>query len=138
MKLPSFTVKIPAILDNIRTIETFIHYAQTVYHFDEDIYGNILVAVTEAANNAMTHGCRMDANQLIELSLEGTEDRIIFVITDPGPGFDYESLPDPTDPENLEKIGGRGIYLMKSLTDEVSFSDEGRKVTMVFFIHSFA
>ena len=45
-----------------------------------------------------------------------------FTIQDEGTGFDYENVPDPTAPENIEKVGGRGIFLMKELSDEVSFS----------------
>ena len=54
---------------------------------------------------------------------------------DEGPGFDYKNLSDPTAPENLEKIGGRGIFLMKHLSDEVSFYNDGKKVELAFYIN---
>ncbi len=54
-----------------------------------------------------------------------------FVIQDQGPGFDPESLPDPTDPANLEKAAGRGVLLMRSFMDEVSYNSSGNAVTLV-------
>ena len=59
-------------------------------------------------------------------------DRLSFSVQDEGEGFDHESLPDPTDPENLEKISGRGVFLMKHLADEVEFSENGTRVEMKF------
>jgi serine/threonine-protein kinase RsbW len=53
---------------------------------------------------------------------------------DQGVGFDQNNLPDPTSPENIENPGGRGIFLMKHLADEVNFSDEGRKVELTFYL----
>ena len=54
-----------------------------------------------------------------------------FVMRDEGPGFDPRELPDPTDPENLLKLSGRGILLMCTFMDDVSFNDKGNEVTMV-------
>jgi serine/threonine-protein kinase RsbW len=59
-------------------------------------------------------------------------DKIIFVVSDQGPGFDFEHLPDPTDPENIEKPHGRGVFLMRALADSVEFSDHGATVAMAF------
>ena len=51
---------------------------------------------------------------------------------DEGEGFDYSYIPDPTLPDNIEKDAGRGLYLMKTLSDDLIFEDGGSKVTMVF------
>ena len=59
---------------------------------------------------------------------------IKFIVTDEGPGFDHQQLPDPTSPENLEKPGGRGIFLMKNLCDEVQFEQEGKQVELSFYL----
>ncbi len=52
------------------------------------------------------------------------------MVRDPGAGFAPENIPDPTQPENLEKFGGRGIYLIRRLMDEVEFRDDGREIHM--------
>lgn len=59
---------------------------------------------------------------------------LLFQITDQGNGFDFDNIPDPTAPENVEKPHGRGIFLMKNLADEVSFYDNGKKVALRFKI----
>jgi serine/threonine-protein kinase RsbW len=72
----------------------------------------------------------------VHISLSLHESLIKFVIKDEGPGFNYSTLPDPTSPENLEKPGGRGIFLMKHLSDEVEFKDNGRIVELSFYMNA--
>jgi serine/threonine-protein kinase RsbW len=116
-------------------IESFIDNAKERYHLDDDIYGNIMIAVTEAVNNAIKHGNSGDKSKNVFLSLSLDESMIKFVIKDEGKGFQFDNLPDPTAPENLEKIGGRGIFLMKHLSDEVEFKEEGRVVELSFYMN---
>ena len=130
----SIKVEIPSLSENIRMIESFIDNAKEEFHLDDDIYGNIMIAVTEAVNNAIKHGNQNDKSKNVTLALELDDGRITFNIQDEGPGFNYQDLPDPTAPENLEKPGGRGIFLMKHLADEVSFKEEGKIVSLVFYI----
>ena len=92
-----------------------------------------MIDVTEAVNNAIRHGNGNDKSKNVSLSLKLEENQIIFIVSDEGTGFDYNNLPDPTAPENLEKPGGRGIFLMKHLCDEVSFEDDGKIVQLNFY-----
>jgi serine/threonine-protein kinase RsbW len=117
-------------------IESFIDNAKEKFHLDDDIYGNIMIAVTEAVNNAIKHGNAGDRSKNVSLSLSLKESMIQFLIKDEGPGFDYENLPDPTAPENIEKVGGRGIFLMKHLSDEVQFKEKGKVVELSFYINA--
>ena len=128
-------IDIPSISENIRMIESFIDNAREKFHLNDDIYGNIMIAITEAVNNAIKHGNSFDSSKNISISLTLDESRIKFRIEDEGPGFDYDHLPDPTAPENLEKPGGRGIFLMKHLSDEVEFIDGGRIVELSFYMN---
>ncbi len=130
--MDTINIKIPSIPDNIRVVESFIDNAKEKYNISEDVYGNIMVATTEAVNNAILHGNQADESKHVELTLILEEDKAKFVVKDEGPGFDYENLPDPTAPENLEKIGGRGIFLIKNLADEVEFDETGNKIEMTF------
>ncbi|MFT2009690.1 ATP-binding protein [Pontibacter sp. 13R65] len=127
-------IQIPSIIENIRVIESFIDNSKEEFEFEDDIYGNIMVAVTETVNNAIRHGNKFDKDKLVYLSLEIEDNQLRFEVEDEGPGFDYESLPDPTAPENLESPGGRGIFLMRNLCDEVNFLDNGKKVQLIFNI----
>jgi len=130
------TIKIhfPSLDENIRIVESFIDNAREKFHLNDDIYGNIMIAVTESVNNAIKHGNKNDKKKNVFLSLELSEDIIKFVIQDEGSGFDFHSLPDPTSPENIDKPSGRGIFLMKHLSDEVSFKNMGREVELSFYI----
>lgn len=128
-------IEIPSISENIRMIESFIDNARERFKLDDDIYGNIMIAITEAVNNAIKHGNRSDSSKNVSLSLSLEERLIKFRVQDEGPGFDYENLPDPTSPENLEKPGGRGIFLMKHLSDEVEFKEGGRIVELCFYMN---
>ncbi|HTJ48788.1 MAG TPA: ATP-binding protein [Cyclobacteriaceae bacterium] len=132
----TISIQIPSILENIRMIESFIDNAKEKFRLDDDIYGNIMIAVTEAVNNAIKHGNDGDKSKNVSLSLSLKDSLIQFVIKDEGSGFDYENLPDPTSPENIEKIGGRGIFLMKHLSDQVEFKDKGKEVQLSFYINN--
>jgi len=132
----TISIQVPSIAENIRMIESFIDNAKERFHLDDDIYGNIMIAVTEAVNNAIKHGNSNDKSKNVFLSLSLDESLIRFIIRDEGSGFNYENLPDPTAPENIEKLGGRGIFLMKHLSDEVDFKDNGRVVELSFYVNS--
>jgi len=129
----SIKIQIPSLIENIRIIESFIDNAKEKYDLDDDIYGNIMIAVTESVNNAIKHGNRSDISKNVSLSLTLHENLIRFVVEDEGNGFSYYNLPDPTAPENIDKPGGRGIFLMKSLSDEVQFKENGRVVELSFY-----
>ncbi len=132
----AISIQIPSIPENIRIIESFIDNAKERFQLSEDMYGNIMIAVTEAVNNAIKHGNSRDEKKTVHLSLFLENSTIRFMIKDEGNGFDYHNLPDPTLPENLEKPSGRGIFLMKHLADEVAFREGGRTVELVFYINS--
>ena len=123
---------------------------------DEATFVQVGMALTEAINNAIEHGnLELDSklkedttgayakireqrvneppycDRCVEISLQITPDQATFVVRDQGVGFDPSSLPDPTDPENLLKPGGRGILLIRTFMDEVHFNDSGNEITMV-------
>lgn len=133
--MESIKIQIPAISENIRMIESFIDNSKEKFHLDEDLYGNIMIAVTEAVNNAIKHGNKGNSEKNVTLTLTLTDSEIKFKVEDQGVGFNYHELPDPTAPENLEKPSGRGIFLMKHLADEVSFQDSGRVVELSFYMN---
>ena len=131
----TINIQFPSLLENIRIVESFIDNAKEKYDLEDDIYGNIMIAVIESVNNAIVHGNGSDKQKNVDLSVRFEEEQIRFVIQDEGPGFDLNDLPDPTSPENLERTGGRGIFLMKHLADEVHFANEGQKVELTFYLN---
>jgi anti-sigma regulatory factor (Ser/Thr protein kinase) len=125
--------------------------------FDEGERMQIAMALDEALLNAMIHGnleVSSDLRQtddgkpynaMIEnrksvapykdrhviVHMHASLELVTIIIRDEGPGFDCESLRDPTDPENLERAGGRGLLLINAFMDEVRHNDEGNEITMV-------
>jgi serine/threonine-protein kinase RsbW len=130
----TISIDIPSLPENIRIIESFIDNAKERFNLTDDLYGNIMVAVTESVSNAIIHGNGNDKSKNVSLSIHFENNTITFTVKDEGPGFDYSTLPDPTAPENLHKPGGRGIFLMKNLCDEVSFKDNGQSVLLTFYL----
>ena len=125
-------IQIPSLVENIRIVESFIDNAKDQFKISDDLYANIMVAVTESVNNAIRHGNNGDKSKNVHLTLTLEDKTVRFIVEDEGDGFDFNNLPDPTAPENLDKPGGRGIFLMQNLCDEVNFSNNGSAVEMVF------
>ena len=125
-------VKIPSIKENVSVVESFIENVGEKIRIEETIYGNVLVSVTEAVNNAIVHGNKEDKNKKVRLALKQNKKSVRFIVEDEGVGFDHNTLPDPTNPKNLEKVKGRGIFLIKSLSDKTTFKQGGRVVEMLF------
>jgi serine/threonine-protein kinase RsbW len=90
--------------DNIVMAEKLVDDVCSKFKVDEDYYGNILIALTEAVNNAINHGNLQNPNKNVDIEFYSNGDHALhFIVKDQGLGFDYEHLPDPTDPANLEK-----------------------------------
>ena len=118
--------------ENIVLVEKMVEDVCELYNINEDNYGNILVALTEAVNNAIYHGNQADPKKLIDIFFRTKKDAISFIIKDQGKGFDYNELPDPTDPNYIDKPNGRGVFLMRNLADKVEFEEKGSKVVLTF------
>lgn len=125
-------IDFPAKAENIALAEKLIDQACAEHKVPEALYGNILIALTEAVNNAIHHGNALDANKRVSVEYDTQGDRITFIVSDEGPGFDFQNLPDPTDPRNIEKPHGRGVFLMRALSDTVVFEDNGATVRLAF------
>ena len=128
-------INIPSSSENIRLVERLVDDVCDVFNINEDSYGNILIAVTEAVNNAIYHGNKSNPNKQIKIGFESEEKNIKFIVADKGQGFDYNNLPDPTDPVNIDKPHGRGVFLMKNLADKVEFKNNGNEVMLTFHVN---
>ncbi|MCS6980112.1 MAG: ATP-binding protein [Flavobacteriales bacterium] len=118
-------------MDSLLALDSIIQSALGP-EIPEDLYSKILIALTEAVNNAILHGNQNDARKKIYLNIRESGDYYEFTITDEGSGFDYRHLPNPTDPENITKINGRGVFIMKNLSDYLDFQDNGKTVILKF------
>ncbi len=117
---------------NIALVENFVERAAEQYEIAPDIYGNILITLTEAVNNAIIHGNCNDESKTVQIQFRKKSDCLAVSVSDEGGGFDLQSIPDPTCPDNLLKVGGRGVFLMQQLSDAVQFHNNGATVEMQF------
>jgi serine/threonine-protein kinase RsbW len=128
-------LKIDSSAENLRLVERLIEDVCEIYNVSEDNYGNILIAVTEAVNNAIYHGNKGNPGKSVQIGFENLDRKITFTVSDEGTGFDYKNLPDPTDPQNIDKVNGRGVFLMKNLADKVEFNNDGKEVLLTFVLN---
>jgi len=126
------TLKINSNTQSLRLVERLIEDVCEIYGVNEDCYGNMMIAVTEAVNNAIHHGNQNNPEKFVKIGFESEDNKLVFSVTDEGEGFDHLGLPDPTDPSNLGKLSGRGVFLMKNLSDFIQFELNGQRVLLGF------
>lgn len=117
---------------SIANLESMLSEVSRDYQVSEDVFGNMLVSLTEAVTNAIVHGNNSDVSKSVKIQLEKSGNNFIIRVSDEGSGFDPNSLPDPTRGENLYKTGGRGVFLMQKLSDTMRFHNNGSTVEMLF------
>jgi len=125
---------IPSKIENLRIVEKAVDEISGDYNLSSELYGNILIATIEAANNAILHGNKLDENKKVNIKFKIEDKFLKVIVRDQGTGFDYKHIPDPTAPENIEKINGRGVFLMERLSDKILFTDNGSQVELIFNI----
>ena len=125
-------LKIASKTDSLHLVEKFVDDFSACCNIDHDVYGNLLIATLEAANNAITHGNKLSEDKHVEIVFAKNDQRILLTVKDEGPGFNYANIPDPTSPENVENMSGRGVFLMTKLSDVIEFEDNGSFVRMTF------
>lgn len=119
-------------IESLREVEKMVDEISTACSMSSEVYGNVLIATLEAANNAILHGNKLDEDKAVNLEFTWDENKLELVVTDQGKGFNYKDIPDPTAPGNVEKVNGRGVFLMEKLSDDINFMENGSKVTLTF------
>ena len=117
---------------NILKVERFLEQIMSEFDVKEKERANVTLPVIEAVNNSILYGNKMDPHKVVKLLAVKEGDKLLITVTDEGRGFNYWEIPDPTTPENIIKIAGRGLYLMMTLTDDLCFHKDGSKVIMTF------
>lgn len=118
--------------NNILKVENYLRDAQHDMNIDETKFPDILISLTEAVNNAILHGNNADESKIVEISMKEQSSGVAISVTDEGKGFNLDEIPDPTAPENIECCGGRGVFIMSTLADKISFENNGSTVQMFF------
>ena len=117
-------------------LDGFVDGVSEELSINEDTTSNIVISVSEALNNAFVHGNMRDESLPILLSVYHTSVSVVFVIRDQGRGYDYDMLRSDLTDDLLDVPGGRGLFIMRALADEVANNDEGNEVYLTFHLHA--
>lgn len=129
----TFTLECTGDPMEIRKVEPFLQQINEAARLDDGTYYRLVVAATEAVNNGILHGNKGNPNNKVHVTCSLSKNELVFRVRDRGKGFKPEEVPDPLEEKNLLKTSGRGIFLMRSLMDRVSFkvTREGTEVELV-------
>ncbi len=128
-----YSLQLPSSSNSVAVLENFLDDLVVKLGIGEDVYANLMTCLNEAITNAIYHGNKQDPNKKVYVNLEIIlNKRLAFTVADEGEGFDFSNIPDPTDIENLEKLTGRGVFIMKKLADQCIFNTRGNEVELHF------
>ncbi len=122
MTEPKYYLEIESSPNNLITVEEFVNYFAVELGLDEETMSGLLLAVTEATTNAILHGNKNNKLKMVRIFVYVEGSTLTIKIKDEGKGFDPSIVPDPTNPENLLKDSGRGLYLMRVYMDGLNYN----------------
>ena len=117
---------------NVSLVDGFVQKLVQEYKLSPSLYGNILISLTEAVNNAIIHGNRKDESKKVKIQLHRGKNNIAIRVSNQGKGFDPAQIADPLSRNNIEEEGGRGVLIMRELCDKMNYHNNGRTVEMEF------
>ncbi len=113
---------LPSNPKSIGRVEGFIKKIGKKAHLDEIQTHKLMVSLTEAVNNAIVHGNKSDPAKKVTVVCECENEKLVITVADQGKGFKPEKVKNPLKEENLTRISGRGIFLMRTLMDKVEYA----------------
>ena len=119
-------------IENVSLVENLIDEVAVELSIISDLYGNVLISTIEAVTNAIVHGNNNDPKKNVTIEVIKDDKKLTIIVEDEGNGFDLNTVPDPTKPDYIEKPDGRGIFLMRNLTDDMEFEKNGAIVKLIF------
>lgn len=126
------SISINSDIEKLRIVEALVDTLSKKLGISDEVYGKILISTVEAVNNAILHGNKGIVAKMVTVDFKADGNWFEVAVSDEGDGFAYDSLPDPTDPANIENLHGRGVFIMRSLADVIEYNDTGNQVTMKF------
>lgn len=126
------SISINSDIEKLRIVEALVDTLSKKLGISDEVYGKILISTVEAVNNAILHGNKGIVAKMVTVDFKADGNWFEVAVSDEGDGFAYNSLPDPTDPANIENLHGRGVFIMRSLADVIEYNDTGNQVTMKF------
>jgi len=132
MKQDQKTLKLHSVPSSLNQLEILIGEVCDKYNLNHNYLGCITVALTEAFQNALEHGNQNDPEKFITINFEKTASGLLFSVKDEGKGFNHQDIPDVKDDGKEKTFPGRGIFLIKRLSDDVNYIGNGSEVAIGF------
>lgn len=130
-------IQIKSSLTELYKVEAFVETISDVYNINSNYYSTILISLDEAVRNAIEHGNKFDASKKVTISFQAIKGNLVFSVTDEGTGFAIDQIPDLTNPEvELTEESGKGLFLMKQLSDELQMNEQGNRISLHFKVSS--
>lgn len=115
-------------LSELERVEVFLYDIFKEYNLPKAQFNKVFLCVSEAAVNSIEHGNKNDSNKTVSIGVDCTSQSIYLEIKDEGEGFSLKDVEDPTSISNLRKETGRGIHIIKSLSDKIEYNDKGNGI----------
>lgn len=128
ISLPSEILVIESELSELQRVESFLKDLFTEFKLPAKYFNKVLLCVSEAVVNAIKHGNKSNVHKKVSISVWCNDREVQIQVEDEGEGFDIVKMEDPTIKENIRKESGRGIYIIKKLTDTLEYNKKGNKV----------
>lgn len=138
MEKKQYKLEIQSDPKELSRVENFVDILAQESRMDPDKIPGFLLSVTEAITNAIIHGNKKDSAKIVTLNAFLEENKLVLHIKDQGAGFDPSKIPDPTEPENLLKDSGRGLYLMRYHAESLTYNitPEGTETILTLSLNS--
>jgi len=114
----------------LKKVEIFLSDVFSEFHLTRNYFNKTLLCVSEAVINSIEHGNRFDRKKLVTIKIECSKNELHVEINDEGEGFDLKVVDDPTKKENIIKESGRGIHIIKSLSDSLKYNKKGNSIQL--------
>jgi serine/threonine-protein kinase RsbW len=119
----------------LKKVEIFLRAIFDRNQLPEEFFNKVLLCVSEAVVNSIVHGNKNMKSKQVSVIVSCDDDDLTVEVIDEGEGFDFTRISDPTTAENIRKERGRGIFIMRSLSNELIFKNAGKCVEFKIDLH---
>ena len=124
------TIRVPSDPEYLSDVDVFLEGTLRGFGTDESVVADIAISVSELVNNAMLHGNKSSDNKTVTVKIKRENDSVTVTVSDEGSGFDPTNIPDPLAEENLMHEVGRGLFIVRSLMDQIDITPTDRGTTV--------
>lgn len=112
----------------LKKVETFLMNIFKEYNLEKESFNKVYLCISEAVVNSIKHGNKNDRNKNVSIKVNYFDPEMNIMVEDEGNGFDCNKISDPTSDENLKNESGRGIFIIKKLTNKIEYNEKGNQV----------